>query len=168
MSATKDWLADPANYTGDTVRLTMSSDPGLDFARRMVIRKRMLLRSGMSMSVQYSPGHYCNGRERFMGGDMESASDPMPEPRSVEVGFPSVNEWALKPYAEEAWTPMFPRTYDRLDLRYSTGWWRLLAKLWPQRLNLTGTVFGWVPVDVVDYIINRHGGIVAYEGEYPE
>ena len=66
-------------------------------------------KDGFEMSVQESPNHYSGYG-------------------SVEVGFPSVKESLLMPYAEQPKTP-------------------------------TKTVYGWVPVEVIDKVILKHGGI---------
>jgi hypothetical protein len=68
-------------------------------------------KDGFEMSVQESPNHYSGYG-------------------SVEVGFPSVKESLLMPYAEQPKTP-------------------------------TKTVYGHVPVKVIDEVILKHGGIHA-------
>lgn len=130
MSVTKDFLADPENYSDNTKEGQSHPDPAIrDLLKDHIIRDQMICADGFKMSVQYSRFHYCNGRERFMGGEMESRDDPAPEPRTVEIGFPSHREpELLGEYAEE-----------------------------PKRM--TKTVYGWVPVATVDAVIAKHGGL---------
>jgi hypothetical protein len=166
MSATKAWLADTSHYSDESKR--MMSDPTLSAAfpnlRNMVIRDRMTCADGFSLSIQYSPGHYCNGRERFLGGDMKNRDDPLPEPRTVEVGFPSEPEPLLAPYAEEAKRLYLSGNFKFVrSLEYSQGWRRWLAKVWPKVSNLTETVYAQVPVEVVDQVIAKHGGVAGEE-----
>lgn len=79
-------------------------------------RKRMVCRDGFSMSVQASKYHYCTPR---------ADKGPWEE---VEVGFPSVVEELLIPYAEQP---------DKQ----------------PE------TVYGYVPVSILEKVIEKHGGL---------
>lgn len=129
MSAIKEWLGEGDNFSDETKAGLANADPKIrDIIGRMIIRKRIKCADGFSMSVQYSGGHYCNGREAIMGGDRASRDDPIPEPTTVEIGFPNRREPLLASYAED-----------------------------PKRL--TKTVYGWVPVEVVDEVLAKHGGI---------
>lgn len=85
------------------------------------LRPEVVCADGFRMSVQASHAHYCSPRED---------SGPY---RSVEIGFPSGQDDALMPFAEDADNP-------------------------------TGTVYGYVPVDIVDALIERHGGFVNRGG----
>ena len=109
MSATREFLANPAKIA--------------EAAGGAVIRTHMECRDGFTMSVQYSRFHYCNARS------FERGEAPLPEPVTVEIGFPTARHprW-LGPYAED------PK-------------------------DLTGTVYGHVPLGLVDKVIAKHGGL---------
>ena len=81
------------------------------------IAPRVECEDGFSMSVQASKGHYCSPRKDH--------SYPYEE---VEVGYPSMEEACLLPYAERPDDP-------------------------------TGTLYGCVPIELVDKLIEKHGGI---------
>lgn len=85
-------------------------------APRVVIRKHLKCKDGLTLSVQASEYHYCSPR---------SAHGPYKE---VEVGFPSEKIPGLLEYAED---PDRPKD----------------------------TVYGHVPVGIVEEIIEEHGGI---------
>lgn len=73
---------------------------------------------GFEMSVQASYGHYCSPRDYLEGGDYST----------WEVGFPSLVEDLLMPFAEDVYNP-------------------------------TDTVYGYVPTDIINKVIEKHGGI---------
>ena len=80
---------------------------------------------GFRMSVQASEYHNCAPQEN---------EGPYEE---VEVGYPSMEEPLLTPYAED-----------------------------PSRL--TETVYAWVPMHVVEKVIQKHGGTVeGYDWDQP-
>jgi hypothetical protein len=88
---------------------------------RVVLGKRMpvdriVCKDGFSFSVQASSSHYSTPR-----------NDEADAYTHFEVGFPSILEESLAPYAE---TP-----------------------------DTTDTVFGWVPLRVSVYLIEKHGGV---------
>ena len=80
----------------------------------------VLCKSGLTMSVQASEGHYCQPRE--------NSAFPYSK---VEIGFPDREVSELMPYAEDSDRP-------------------------------TDTVYGYVPIEVVEDVIKQHGGIVGY------
>jgi hypothetical protein len=93
------------------------------------IAPRLECEDGFSMSIQASSKHYCSPREDH--------SYPYKE---VEVGYPSMEEACLLPYAEHEDDP-------------------------------TGTIYVDVPIELVDKLIEKHGGIAIepydpYEGRY--
>ena len=93
------------------------------WVRGEVVRgKRMpvdpiVCKDGFTFSVQASSSHYCTPRS-------EDHDDTYTH---FEVGYPSILEESLAPYAEEPGT--------------------------------TETVFGWVPLRVIVYLIEKHGGV---------
>ena len=86
-------------------------------ARRRLPAPPIVCKDGFKFSVQASESHYCTPR-----------SDHADAYTHFEVGFPSVLEESLAPYAEE--------------------------------LHTTETVFGWVPLRVIVYLIDKHGGVL--------
>jgi hypothetical protein len=78
----------------------------------------IVCKDGFTFSVQASSSHYCTPR-----------SDDAHAYTNFEVGFPSILEESLAPYAE---TP-----------------------------GTTETVFGWVPLRVIVYLIDKHGGVLV-------
>ena len=83
---------------------------------------RIICKDGFEFSVQASANHYCTPR-----------NDVAEKYTHFEVGYPSIIEESLAPYAEEPVT--------------------------------TETVFPWVPLAVIVYLINKHGGINPYTAE---
>lgn len=57
-----------------------------------------------------------------------------------------------------------PRTnfgpYEAVELGFPTREEPLIAEYAEDKTNLTGTVYGYVPVEIVDQMIEDHGGIV--------
>ena len=84
--------------------------------------KPLVCNDGFTVSVQASRTNYCEPRDD---------SGPY---RTVELGFPSLADPLINPWAEDPG-------------------------------DLTGTVYGWVPADVVLELIEKHGG--WKEGELP-
>jgi len=82
----------------------------------------IICKDGFEFSVQASANHYCTPR-----------TDDAHAYTHFEVGYPSILEESLAPYAE---TP-----------------------------GTTETVFPWVPLAVIVYLINKHGGINPYTAE---
>lgn len=51
-------------------------------------------------------------------------------------------------------------TYDTVELGFPSIEEPLIAGYAEDPDNLTNTVYGWVPVEIVDQVIEKHGGIV--------
>lgn len=156
----RDFLADDRFLTRENREGRKHSDPKIrEIMEGMAMRRAIMCADGFTMSVQYSAFHYCNAREPFLGGEWKGRGHPLPEIRSVEIGFPSKREKALKRYAEEWRVPLFGEPY-RHD--YGTQRWREWARKrlpWLTRDNSTRTVYAWVPIDVAEYVVQQHGGI---------
>ncbi len=91
--------------------------------------KRVECMDGFSMSVQASEYNYCS--PRVTGADYYT---------QVEVGFPSEKPQRFAEYAE-------------------TSGWNDEETGEVEYVNYTDTVYGYVPVELVDEEIARHGGI---------
>ncbi len=81
-----------------------------------VLRPKIVCVDGFTMSVQGSSGHYCAPR---------STQNAYYE---MEIGYPSLKEDDLMPYAEDADSP-------------------------------TNAVYGYVPCEIIQQVIDKHGGI---------
>lgn len=126
---TKEFLADDRWLSAETKAGREHPDPKIKtILSHHAIRRRVRCKDGFNVSIQWSKFHYCNARERIMGGEWDGGL--LPEPTSVELGFPSKGDPLLTPYAEE------PRKVRK-------------------------TVYAWVPIEVVDEVLAKHGGIVA-------
>jgi len=90
---------------------------GGEYTHRLPVAA-IVCKDGFTFSVQASSSHYCTPR-----------SDDAHAYTNFEVGFPSILEESLAPYAE---TP-----------------------------GTTETVFGWVPLRVIVYLIEKHGGVLV-------
>lgn len=90
---------------------------GGEYTHRLPVAA-IVCKDGFTFSVQASSSHYCTPR-----------SDDAHAYTNFEVGFPSILEESLAPYAE---TP-----------------------------GTTETVFGWVPLRVIVYLIDKHGGVLV-------
>lgn len=158
----KEFLNDDRFITEECKSIRTHPDPEIrKIGRKFIMRRAVRLASGLTLSIQYSSGHYCNAREPFMGGEWDGRG-PIPEPKSVEVGFPSSYDRDLAPYAEEAWRPVF-RAW-----RYGFGSWQWkLARFfeWIKVPNYTNTVYGWVPIAVIERMVAKHGGIAHVRSE---
>ena len=86
--------------------------------RRRLPAPPIVCKDGFVFSVQASESHYSIPR-----------SDDADAYTHFEVGYPSILEESLAPYAEE--------------------------------LHTTETVFGWVPLRVIVYLIDKHGGVLT-------
>ena len=81
------------------------------------VRKPITCNDGFTVSVQGGTEfHYCSPRRKCNQYD------------EVELGYPSVADDIIQPYAEEPDDP-------------------------------TDTVYGFVPIDIVEKLIEKHGGI---------
>lgn len=131
---TLEFLKDDRFLTASTREVREHKDPNIrKIANRFTLRRRVRCADGFSISIQYSAGHYCNAREPFLGGEWDGKS-PTPEPKTVELGFPSRREVSLLEFAEESKRPR-------------------------------KTVYGWVPLDRVDEVLAKHGGITKVQTE---
>jgi hypothetical protein len=127
---------------------------------RQSIRPRIVCKDGTSLSVQASRTHYCKPRY----------DDCIPY-FSVEVGFPSIRppeEWreyfdgrwqklGLAGYIKRIWKDK-SSIYWNLKHLQGLGRWRL-KQLLSFKDNATDSVYGYVPVELVEDFINSHGGI---------
>ena len=86
--------------------------------RRRLPAPPITCKDGFTFSVQASLFHYSEPR-----------NDDAHAYTHFEVGYPSILEESLAPYAEEP--------------------------------NTTETVFGWVPLRVIVYLIEKHGGVLV-------
>lgn len=50
-------------------------------------------------------------------------------------------------------------TYDEVEIGFPTAKESLLASYAEDPTRLTGTVYGYVPVELVDQVIEKHGGM---------
>lgn len=109
-------------------------------SERKLVEDAIVCKDGTTLSVQASDGHYCSPRNN---------RGPW---TAVEVGFPSVkppDSW--QQYAEE-WT----RKQD---------WFSFVIPFLGKKIaisryvdNSTGTVYAWIPVQLVRDFIYIHGG----------
>lgn len=96
-------------------------DDNIDIIRKTAYtRPRALCADQFSVSIQANNYAYCTPRR----WDADSYSD-------VELGFPSQEDAAITPYAED----------DE---------------------DLLNTEYPFTPMDVVEHLIEKHGGIVGY------
>lgn len=109
MSMVNDWFQE---RMPKYIRRYSDGEPSL-----CIIRERLELADGFSVSVQASHGHYATPRETGMKNYEE-----------FELGYPDEKEDLIMPWAEEPKKP-------------------------------TETVYGYVPAEVIDKVIEKHGGI---------
>ena len=55
--------------------------------------------------------------------------------------------------------------YTQVEIGFPSGYEPLIAKYAEDKEDYTGTVYGYVPADVVTLVCIKHGGVVA--GELP-
>ena len=53
-----------------------------------------------------------------------------------------------------------PCTYEKVELGFPNRKDELILKYAEDEFNPTATVYGWVPVEVVNELIEKHGGII--------
>jgi hypothetical protein len=159
----REFLADDRFLSRECRNGRGHSDPAIrQIMSKMAVRRMVRCASGLTVSIQYSPYHYCNAREPFMGGEWLGEGHPIPEPKTVELGFPNHCDRDLREYAEEGWRP-FIRAW-----RYEYGTWRYrLAKWfeWVKVPNYTETVYPFVPMSVIERVVARHGGITEVRAD---
>lgn len=123
------------------------------------IRPQIVCRDGVRLSVQASDGHYSSPRINGFSNY-----------ESVEVGYPSVrpsSEWSQ--YFDGTWQdisfygfiknltdgfPMVIWAYKNVSLSRA---WHYFTRLFAD--NATESVYGYVPVGLVESFIESHGGI---------
>ena len=128
--------------------------------RFQTIRPLIICKDGVSLSVQGSEIHYC--QPRYNGITRYSA---------VEVGYPSVrppSEW--KQYFDGTWQKLGMLGYieriwkDRNRILWNfknnlgLGKWYLKSLL-SFKDNATNSIYGYVPIALVETFIDNHGGI---------
>lgn len=124
------------------------------------IRPRIVCGDGVSLSVQGSHTHYCAPREDGCGYYL------------VEVGYPSIRppkEWGQ--YYEGTWqTPTLLGSLSRVwkhrgmivHILFGKNWKgmrRTIGYYASLKDNATTSVYGYVPIELVDSFIESHGGI---------
>jgi len=105
------------------------------------VDNRITCADGFSLSVIAGAGYYCTPRPSLLSGlpDGVVSDSPRDYPgpyTAVEVGFPSAQP--------EPWTEWVQRAEDEADP--------------------TGTVYGYVPVQMVRELILSHGGEIPQGG----
>lgn len=125
------------------------------------IRPRIVCKDGFSLSVQASDGMYCHPRINRSSNYSE-----------VEVGYPSARPpetW--KKYFDGEWQQKgFLGSLARIWEKRSNIWWALkegkkgigrftLKYNTSLKDNATMSVYGYVPVKLVNELIEFHGGI---------
>ena len=110
------------------------------------VRPRFVCQDGFSVSIQASENHYCEPRYtqyrdgntwHVINGDTWSSSsvprkfdtDHFIPYESVELGYPSMEDELINSFAEDA-----------------------------EEGDYTSTIYGCVPVEVVEELIEKHGG----------
>jgi hypothetical protein len=94
---------------------------------------KVVCQDGFSMSVQASETHYCSPRDNIGPWD------------EVEVGYPSARPEPFEP------------TYV-VGLTQAVGWTQFMER-WPEDVDPTQAVYGYVPLALVEYTIRLHGGL---------
>jgi len=104
------------------------------------LRPSVVCGDGLTMSIQASSGHYCRPRTDY--GPYSS----------VEIGFPNREVPEFFTYAENT---------NRINLFQKLVFWFLanILKEFPKTYYPTNTIYSWVPVELVDEVLVRHGGI---------
>jgi hypothetical protein len=69
---------------------------------------------------------------------------------SVQAG----NRWNSEPQLDTGW-------YSKVELGYPTAADEELRDYADEKRDLRGTVYGFVPVKLVDEVLTKHGGIVG-------
>jgi len=57
------------------------------------------------------------------------------------------------------------RAYDEVEIGFPNAYEPLIAKYAEDDEDYTGTVYGWVPADIVTLVCVKHGGVAS--GEMP-
>ena len=94
---------------------------------------KVVCQDGFSMSVQASETHYCSPRDSIGPWDR------------VEVGYPSARPEPFEP------------TYI-VGLAEAVGWTQFMDRM-DEDTDPTKTVYGYVPLALVEYTIKLHGGL---------
>ncbi len=92
---------------------------------------------GFTMSIQASAHHYCEPRQNFFEVEKESGSNQ----------FETVIDYNIYTHFEIG----FPSEEEPLLIEYAED-----------ISNLTGTVYGHVPKQLIEQVIEKHGGAVAF------
>ena len=133
----------------------MNKTSGYEFQS---LRPRIVCKDGVSLSVQGSESHYSTPRHNY------------PMYSSVEVGYPSIRptqEWSQ--YFDGTWQGLgFIGRFEQFAQAVKMAWWcyknvsfrrakeRFMSAF---RDNATDSVYGYVPVELVEDFIDQHGGI---------
>lgn len=140
--------------------LSFDSLPGHEF---LSVRPRIVCKDGFTVSVQTSDTHYC--RPRTIYGPYSK----------VEVGYPSSRpprEW--QEYYDGDWQEVGWRGYIKRLLKdphtlwyaFKQGFgvcgWRYFKSLTSLADNACEGVYGYVPIELVDELIEAHGGVEAW------
>jgi hypothetical protein len=121
------------------------------------IRPRIVCKDGVSLSVQGSETHYCQPRYNDTTY------------YEVEIGYPSIRppkDW--EQYFDGTWQQIgVVGTLGRILSNWNMIWYNIKNKTWHFLFdhylnfkdNATDSVYGYVPIKLVEDFINNHGGI---------
>ncbi len=97
----------------------------------------IICEDGFTMSIQASANHYCQPRQNFFEVEKESGSNE----------FETVIDYNIYTHFEIG----FPSEGEPLLIEYAED-----------ISDLTGTVYGYVPKELIEKVIEKHGGAVAF------
>lgn len=138
----KDWVNDYIRKHRATQQMLVSDTKAGRF-EYMPELPRVLCVDGFAVSMQVSRGHYCRPRE-----------DNAIRYTAVELGYPSIGDPLIKPYAEDLLKDEPVPTAEFMNPEYM----KVLYKDAIRRSE-TDTVYGYVPIEIVNALFEKHGGI---------
>lgn len=97
----------------------------------------VICEDGFSVSIQASASHYCSPRRNF---------DRL-ERKAEEI---VIADYGI---------------YSEFELGFPSGSDDLITPYAEDPRDLTGTVYGWVPVEIVKSLIEKHGGVIGFDTE---
>lgn len=110
----------------------------------------VICEDGFRVSIQASASHYCSPRRNF---DRLERKEKQYYNGPAAFHTVPAKDIVIADYG----------IYSEFELGFPSGSDDLITPYAEDSSNLTGTVYGWVPVEIVESLIEKHGGVIGFD-----